>query len=319
MYTSFFVSTRFFFFTLILAIATLLHRLMIFLPHIDVREKYKAGTIMDVRETVPCVVDGLSSSGRVSSAAGVTSRTSSMTIAKPQVRNHSEWSSTVDVEAFSLPSTRICAPTENHESLRYIADATDEYWVAITAASAAAAASSTSRGGKVGHSPAARVVSAVADLSVSFLEDVFTLLEFAAAEKPDITSDRIKLTLDVGPPQLVEQVREYWLSKRRACGGVPLLNHLWLTLSDDSNYCNSEVLGDCPVPFVARDGHMHAVVLTEKKSTLKRDREEAVSRFCESSMRVAAAVAHRTQCELDHTLITLHELALLRHSLHGKV
>lgn len=299
---------------------------------------------MDVRETIPCFVDGTLSSGRlvasqqaapaVSTSASSLSQSSSL-IAKPQVRTRDmEWANaTADVELYEH-SDRLLIPNSERRLIRYVADTLDAYWVTRTVMSLSnrtrtlgrvAGSSGTGKSGTMDALDGISEHSAANDtITVSGLEDIFTALELSSFEHPDIAIDRISTP----PPAstsggcvarpVFDAVRLYWVAKRRASGGTPLIPALWQPPSNDSiatgcgGLCSGDVLGDCPLPFIRRDGASYAVVRSEARHCNKRQRQQLESDMAFAAQSLATAMYEREACALDATMMTIYELAALR-------
>ncbi|CUG87896.1 Hypothetical protein, putative [Bodo saltans] len=258
---------------------------------------------MDTSENIPCSIDG-SAFGRVA-GADVTNLKGKHTavIAKPHIRDRgNDWLSAADeVDGFELPKHRVSTSTSRFVNVRYVADGYDEQWVEKMNA--------TRR----------KAIAVKVQFSVPLVENIFTALEVQAASKPSITFHRLHLDAKqleelcaAGAPSAVgEQVTEYWKSKRRANGGLPLIASL--ATIDDARMCTDDVLGDCPLPFMPREGDMYATLQVPDAPWRKRHRlEESTVRLQESSRTLAATILLREEAQYDHLKLTLFELATLR-------
>lgn len=254
---------------------------------------------MDSTESIPCSIDG-SAFGRVGGDMAPVKVSNAATITRPHIRDRGgEWISLTDeVDPFVLRQSRVSTSSSRLTRVRYVADSLDEQWVDKVAA-----------GGRRGNLKL--------PISVSLLENIFTALEIQAAQKPSITFHRIHFDASQGAilngatPALVDQVTEYWKSKRRANGGMPLVAAL--ATVDDARICQEDVLGDCPLPFVTREGEMYATVQVQDTPWRKRPRiDESSERLVDASRRLATALLRRENALCTHLKLTLYELATLR-------
>jgi hypothetical protein len=254
---------------------------------------------MDALENIPCNIDG-TAFGRMMPHARDASATErpikKATIAKPTMRDRgADWLSVSDeVDILELPPSRIATSTERNDNVRYVADNLDELWV-----------------DKVGLR--------ARSLSIPLLENIFTALEILAYNKSSITFHRLhldtnQLEVDCGYPILqtvADHVTEYWKARRRANGGLPLIQTL--VAGDYAGSYQCDVLGDCPLPFAKRDGEMYASLQVENTPWRKRPRmDEATDRLIQDSRRLASALTRREDAFTEHLQLTLFELATVR-------
>jgi hypothetical protein len=258
---------------------------------------------MDTNETIPCSIDG-SAFGRIAAADTTSLKVKhTATIAKPHIRDRgNDWLSAEEVDGFDLPKHRVSTSTSRVVGVRYVADGYDEQWVTKMTAATRRKNATT------------KIL-----LSVPLVENIFTALEVQASLKPSITFHRLHLDANQleeicghgVPAALGEQVTEYWKSKRRANGGMPLVAAL--ATIDDARMCQEDVLGDCPLPFVPRDGDMYATLQVAETPWRKRHRvDESTARLVDSCRSLAAALLAREEAQYNHLTLTLFELATLR-------
>lgn len=295
---------------------------------------------VDVRETIPCVVESLVA-GRgaahlaaMKSEATVPQEGKTNSILKPQVKDRGEhWlgEGRQDIAPFDMRTFngRRMRSDDIVCRIRYVADAADEMWVAKMAPSFVAA--TRGAGGKQGPVGSNTSKNPRA-LSLSFLEDVFTALEVQAVQHPEVAIERISLDaakffgeLDLPLTQSVEDIRLYWISRRKASGGMPLITQLTPQPSEENAHalCATDVLGDCPLPFLFREGVMYASELATEEGTSpdgkRRRREQRMDEFLSSAGTLVAAVLEREQARLALAQQTVYELAALRRHGRGRV
>ncbi|KAG8343636.1 hypothetical protein TRVL_05536 [Trypanosoma vivax] len=187
-------------------------------------------------------------------------------IARPEVRRRVEWEAALDyLETFELPPhlLRGSTPaTRSQVSVHYIADHYDRLWLSRQQSVAAATK------GKMGaiDSPAATpdvsTEAATAGIPLQLFEELITAFELGSYSSPEIPVhrqpvDTFEAVVAIGASScVVEEVRQYWLSKRQALGGnVPCLPALRMNVREDNHsaLCHNEILQYCPLPFNRRD------------------------------------------------------------------
>lgn len=273
----------------------------------------------------------------------------STSIVRPQIRLREEWERALaDVDAFSIsPQAVHSSSVERTDAVlvRYIADCHDRAWLSrrpVLALRGEDGGVSVLRGKTGGMSSRVPVQS---HLSTSALEDVFTALELAAYNQPEVPLERLlpyaKQQLAEGAlsDEALDELHAYWLLRRNGTGGLlSTIPNLRATVREDNEIaqCHPAVLRDCPLPFKQRDWYVPVIERRRPASCAHRSNTSKNSRsplpeegpantfpleqlkmcadYVEKASRLSWAMLQREETRLDHTHLTLYELACLRNA-----
>ncbi|CCW62674.1 unnamed protein product [Phytomonas sp. EM1] len=279
------------------------------------------------------------SPGGLPQTPGGSSSTATASIARPGVRHRAEWNAGLeDVEVFRLPADSFLSSTYRANAVqkvpvRYIADQFDRRWLAHRFMEGCQEGCTSKDGvvrGKTGQLGSASRVDL--DLTISLFEDIITAFELAAFYNPEISLERLVslngLYLEGvdASSAVITEVHEYWLRKREALGGnIACIPALQMSVCDEneSAICRADVLGDCPLPFKARDWVVPCI--TRKTRPTKRRKRKVPSASSKRGGRknsivdlvsvansLSMQILHRERLRHKHAMISIYEMAAMR-------
>lgn len=259
-----------------------------------------------------------------------------------------------NVRAFELPVHRIVEPgytapdpvaSRGKALVLLTLDTFDKMW--LSRYNASLNGSNGRAGGKLGAgkvagaglqpptSPSLGATATPAALVPTQMERIMTAWEIAAAENPRVPIERLRAE-HLADPELrtrahVEAVRQHWLSKREANGGVPLLPELVPNpkFDDQHLFCSEVTLVDFRLPFAHREytDHLLRRKALEARPTLLgaggptaedvRETRAVIAAFLSSARSVIGSALERELLSLKHTQMTIYELACLRDAVDG--
>ena len=272
------------------------------------------------------------SSSIPNAAAGGTSRS----IAAPGVVHMGiAWLATVTEAAdkFELPAFRMTAVDDaTPRAVRYVADNVDRKWLSefVAGGGTVSATANTSAGGKLGNflgkvawpsQPTSAASPQSLKLTLTGLEDIFTLLELQCFQRPELALERIEFgpdmeSIGISKP-VAEEVRKHWLERRAAYGAlVPLIPQLRGIIDEGRQElsCHRALIETFPLPFSVRDWQVRTHVRQPAPAAAQTHsaKIEVLKQYCATAMSMSRRVVEREGKKLELAVATVYELAFMR-------
>nr|CCC94426.1 conserved hypothetical protein [Trypanosoma congolense IL3000] len=196
---------------------------------------------------------------------GGTNSTAPASIARPGVRRRDEWAKALsEVQPFSAEQRPVSNSSlvERNVVVHYIADQYDRQWLAQAPGSATEGENNRGNILLSGETTPQGPKTVRPNISLMMFEKLITAFELHSYTNATTAVDQLSVSaldnvVSTGADAAtIEEVRKYWISKRRALGGgIPCIPALRTNVREDNQQilCRAGILQYCPLPFNSRD------------------------------------------------------------------